>query len=84
MPYRLAYSKIAEREIKRLDSTILRRVINAIEQLQTDPRPRGCKKLVGREEWRIKVGDWRVIYRIEDHVLIVTVIRVSHRSDAYK
>jgi len=56
----------------------------AIFALAEDPRPSGCRKLVGSvDEWRIRVGDWRVIYRIDDGVLVVIVVTVAARSGVY-
>jgi mRNA interferase RelE/StbE len=56
----------------------------AIDQLQANPRPRGCKKLVGQDAWRIRVGDWRVVYLIRDRELLVIVVRVAHRREIYE
>ncbi|MBM3514158.1 MAG: type II toxin-antitoxin system mRNA interferase toxin, RelE/StbE family [Alphaproteobacteria bacterium] len=67
----------------RLDLTVKDRILNAISRLREDPRPPGCKKLIARDEWRIKVGDYRIIYEIHDRVLIIKVVRVGHRSKAY-
>ncbi|MDR1048982.1 MAG: type II toxin-antitoxin system RelE/ParE family toxin [Synergistaceae bacterium] len=60
------------------------RIINAAMALAGNPRPRGCKKLKDRDAYRIRVGDYRVIYEIHDDVLIVLVVRVAHRREAYK
>jgi mRNA interferase RelE/StbE len=64
---------------------VARRVLAAIERLQTNPRPSGCVKLTGsRNDWRIRVGDWRVIYSIDDPTGRVDVSAIRHRSDAYR
>lgn len=59
------------------------RVRDAIRDLANTPRPPGCKKLVGRDGWRIRVGDYRVIYEIDDSTRIVTVVHIGHRRDVY-
>jgi mRNA interferase RelE/StbE len=62
-----------------------RRVLAAIEKLSTNPRPPGCTKLSGfREVWRIRTGNFRTVYRIEDQVLVVEIIRIAHRRDVYR
>ncbi len=56
-----------------------------LRALAEDPRPRGCKKLAGREDiWRVRVGDYRVLYQILDDALLVLVVRVRHRKDVYE
>jgi mRNA interferase RelE/StbE len=59
------------------------RIIKAINELATDPRPPGCKKLTGRPGYRIRVGDYRIIYNIEDKILTVFVIDIGHRKNIY-
>ena len=62
-----------------------RRIVKAVDDLTADPRPPGARGLVGYSDlWRIRVGDYRVIYSIHDTVVIVTVLRVAHRSAAYR
>ena len=58
--------------------------MQAIDKLALVPRPPGCKKLKGRDAYRIRIGEYRVIYEIHDDVLIVLIIRVAHRREAYK
>jgi mRNA interferase RelE/StbE len=83
--YQLITKPSAEKQIARLPSPIRRRVYEALDGLCENPRPRGCVKLEGGEDlWRIRVGDYRVIYTIEDDVLVVLVVRVAHRKDVYR
>lgn len=57
----------------------------AITQLENNPRPPGCRKLVGfQNEWRLRVGDYRVLYVIEDALMLVVVARIAHRREAYR
>jgi mRNA interferase RelE/StbE len=83
--YHLDISAGAEKQMRRLPAKIHERVLNALDGLKKDPRPRGCKKLKGEDNlWRIRVGDYRIAYTIEDDKLIVLVVRVAHRKDVYK
>lgn len=82
--YDLIIKSSAEKEMDRLSARVRGRIVAALEKLRSNPRPRGCLKLKGDDElWRIRVGDYRVIYTIQDDVLIVTVVRVAHRRDVY-
>lgn len=60
------------------------RIIAAIRSLAEEPRPSGVKKLTGREAWRIRVGNYRIIYEIHDQALIVLVVSIGHRQDVYR
>lgn len=84
--YALFISKQAIKDIERLPVRVVPRITKAIEGLRIDPRPAGCKKLKGRVEhlWRIRVGDYRVIYDIKDKVRIVEVREVADRKEIYK
>lgn len=82
--YRIEWKASARKELRGLERAILGRVLTAVEALATDPRPDGCRKLAGsKQSYRIRVGDYRVVYLIEDDRLIVEIIRVRHRSAAY-
>ncbi|WP_353987205.1 type II toxin-antitoxin system RelE family toxin [Ruicaihuangia caeni] len=83
--YRVEFTTAAAKELRKLDTGIRRRILLAIAVLQGDPRPDGCKKLVGESNaWRIRVGDYRVLYEVLDDVLVVTVVRVAHRREVYE
>lgn len=83
--YTITFTTSARRELQKLDGAIVRRIFPKIEALGQDPRPSGCRKLVGTPNlWRIRVGDYRVVYSIEDDVLTIEVIAVRHRRDAYR
>ena len=83
--YRIEFTSAAARQIRKLDRPVRTRLLDAIESLASSPRPDGVKKLASTENaWRIRVGDYRVIYSIEDDVLVVTVVRVAHRREAYR
>jgi mRNA interferase RelE/StbE len=75
----------AERVLKRLDGDMLERIRRAIRGLASEPRPPGYKKLTGYENlYRTRVGDWRIIYAIEDDQLIILVLEISSRGGAYR
>jgi mRNA interferase RelE/StbE len=75
----------AEKTLRRLPKEILSRVDRLLLSLAEDPRPVGCKKLRGYENlYRLRVGDWRLIYAIEDDELVVLVIEISPRGEAYR
>lgn len=80
--YRVEFTSAAARKVRKLDRPVRARLLDAIESLTTSPRPDGVKKLTSTENaWRIRVGDYRIIYSIEDDVLVVTVVRVAHRRE---
>jgi mRNA interferase RelE/StbE len=83
--YAVVFARSARKELQNLDPQVARRIIKQIETLVTDPRPSGVAKLEGATDlWRIRVGQWRVVYRISDRDLLVDVVAVRHRSDAYR
>lgn len=85
MSYRIEVAAAALRQLRKLDQPARRRVQAAIELLAQEPRPAGAKKLVGGEgEWRVRTGDYRIVYEVHDDVLLVLVIAVGHRRDIYK
>ena len=82
--YRVLLESRAEKDLDKLESTVRERVIRRLFLLRQNPRPPGAKKLEGVGfAWRIRIGDWRVIYEINDRRREVQVYRVRHRSDAY-
>jgi len=83
--YRVLLERSVEKDLARLSSEIHERVIAAIQALATNPRPPGCRKLVGsKNDWRIRVGDYRVIFEIADKGRVVRVNRVRHRREVYR
>ena len=83
MTYRVQVAPAAVRQLRKLDPSARRRLLAAIELLAGQPRPAGAKKLVGGDgEWRVRTGDYRVVYEIRDDVLLV--VAVGHRRDIYQ
>ncbi len=82
--YEVVLTKSAERNLARLPSGVLKNVINLLTALQSNPRPTGCKKLKGYKNlWRIRYGDYRIVYAIDDVILLVDVRGIGHRKDIY-
>ena len=83
--YKLTIGSRAAKELSTLSAAVAQRVDAAIVGLGSDPRPHGAKKLKGgRQLWRIRVGDYRIVYSIDDDQSVVDVIGVPHRSKAYR
>jgi len=83
--YRVLLERSAERDLGRLSVEVHDRVIVALRALANNPRPPGCRKLAGsKNDWRIRVGDYRVIYEIADAIRVVSVNRVRHRREVYR
>jgi mRNA interferase RelE/StbE len=83
--YQVAFAPAAERQLRKLAREVQVRIVAAAESLQVNPRPRGVVKLEGSDGfYRIRVGDWRIVYQIEDERLIVLVLRIGHRRDVYR
>lgn len=84
MKYTVLIERYAQKQIMRLDKKAIPVIKSAIASLADNPRPKGYKKLKGEDAYRIRVGDYRVIYEIDDGKIIVTVVSVGHRKDIYK
>jgi mRNA interferase RelE/StbE len=75
----------ARKELEALPDELLARVVRKLDALGDAPRPAGCRKLKGYEDqWRIRVGDWRVVYIIDDAAKLVSVTRIAHRREVYE
>ena len=81
--YTVTISKNAEKQLDSIPVSDVTKILIAIENLANDPRPPGCKKLKGRDAYRIRQGNYRVIYEIFDDILLVDVIAIGHRKDIY-
>ncbi len=83
--YRIEIKSSAAKELEKLPRKMIPRVVTAINGLAENPRPQGVKKLVGFERtYRIRVGDYRILYDIFEKKLIIEIIRIRHRKDVYK
>lgn len=85
MGYSITFARAAERQFRNLTANVQARLQPRIDALADDPRPRGVERLAGSESlYRIRVGDYRVIYAIDEEKLIVLVVRLGHRRDIYR
>jgi len=85
MTYTIEISTSAAKAVDKLEKANRLRVVGAIELLSVDPRPPGAKMLRGGEQgrWRVRVGDYRIVYTIEDDRLLILVLRMAHRREVY-
>jgi len=74
----------AQKEIGKLSKPEQIKVFKVLNVLSENPRPANCKKLIGTDAWRVRVGDYRIVYTIEDKVLRIEIVRVAHRKDVYR
>jgi mRNA interferase RelE/StbE len=84
MKYSLFILRRAQRELSSLSKNDYKKIKKAILSLGDTPRPSGCSKLVGRDGWKIRVGNYRVIYEIDDTVKTITILHIGHRRDVYR
>ena len=82
--YRLLIKPSAGKEIEALPKQDRRRIVAKIASLSRDPRPPGCEKLSGHDRYRLRQGNYRILYEIQDLALIVVVVKVGHRRDVYR
>jgi len=84
MTYSLSILRRAQKELAQVPAGDYERLVEAIHSLGDNPRPSGCRKLSGREGWRIRSGNFRVIYEIDDDQHLVTILHVGNRRDVYR
>ena len=83
--YEIYLERAAERDLKRLATDEFNQIIRKIKGLAVEPRPSGCRKIIGsKNDWRIRVGHYRVIYEVDDKERVVRVFRVKHRKEVYR
>lgn len=86
MPYVVLIKPSAAKELDAIDSAAMRRrIVELIQSLATDPRPPACNKLAGRDSlFRVRAGDYRVVYTVNDQEIVVEVIKIGHRREIYR
>ena len=83
--YSVEFARSARKEIEALDPQVADRIIKRIESLVYDPRPTGIVKLKGAvDQWRIRIGEWRVVYRIDDREKLIDISAIRHRREVYR
>ncbi len=84
MRFQIEILRSAQKSLSQIQSQDQERIIEAIRSLADEPRPHGCKKLSGRDAWRIRVGNYRVIYEIRESKLVVLIVDIGHRKEIYR
>ncbi len=82
--YEIEFAKSAAKELQKLEKAEGKTIAKAIYGLANNPRPVGVKKLVGQKVWRLRVGDYRVIYEVHDSKVLVIILKVAHRREVYR
>ena len=80
--YKIYFKRSAVKDLKKISKGNLQRIINRIDLIKKDPRPPGCEKLSGQERCRVRQGNYRIVYSIQDNQFIIQVVKARHRSDA--
>ncbi len=81
--YRIEFRKSVEKELKGIPKKDQIRILQRVEELSLDPRPPLCKKLSGQERYRLRQGNYRILYEIYDNRLVIVVVKVGNRRDVY-
>lgn len=82
--YRLVFKRSVAKDLRTIPNQDVACILNCIDSLAENPRPRGCEKLSGQEKYRVRQGAYRIIYEIRDRELVITVVRIAHRRDVYQ
>lgn len=82
--YSLLIKPSAVKELEALPTKDRRKIVTRIEGLASEPRPHGCEKLSGLEQYRVRQGDYRVVYGVDDDAGVVLVVKIGHRRDVYR
>jgi mRNA interferase RelE/StbE len=82
--YKIVVKRSVAKDLRPIPNEDVQRILKKIEQLAQDPRPPGSEKLSGEEKYRVRQGNYRILYTIEDEIVTVTVVKVGHRRDVYR
>ncbi|MBE2223839.1 MAG: type II toxin-antitoxin system RelE/ParE family toxin [Anaerolineae bacterium] len=82
--YKIVLKQSVAKDLRPIPNKDVKRILQKIEQLAQDPRPPGSEKLTGEEKYRVRQGDYRILYRIEDEIVTVFIVKVGHRRDVYQ
>jgi mRNA interferase RelE/StbE len=83
-PYRIVVKQSVAKDLKKISKKEVERILSAIQSLATTPRPAQSKKLSGQEKYRLRQGNYRILYSIEDRDLVICVVKVGNRRDIYR
>ncbi len=81
--YKIVIDRFAQKQLGKISPPHFNRIVKAVNDLANNPRPNGYRKLTGRSGYRIRIGDYRVIYNIKDNILTIFIIEIGHRKDIY-
>jgi mRNA interferase RelE/StbE len=84
LAYQVLIKPTAEKQIAKLPKKIQKQIIIKLRELRLNPRPHDCRKLTNEDLYKLRVGDYRIIYQIQDEILYVTIVRVGHRKEVYR
>jgi mRNA interferase RelE/StbE len=82
--YKVVFRKSVAQDLRRIPKRDLRRILSTIDSLSEEPRPRGIEKLSGQEKYRVRQGNYRIIYEIKEDEVVVVVVKVGHRRNVYR
>jgi mRNA interferase RelE/StbE len=83
--YQIEWKGSAQKELRKLPTEMIPKIMEAVDALSKNPFPLNCRKLTGSEQtWRIRIGNYRVIYNVFSSILVIEIVRVAHRKDAYR
>ncbi len=82
--YKIVFNQSVAKDLRPIPNKDVKRILNRIDQLAHDPRPPGSRKLSGEEKYRIRQGNYRILYTIQDEIITVTIVKISHRRDVYR
>jgi mRNA interferase RelE/StbE len=82
--YEIRFKKSVVKDLRRISTQDVRRILGRIDALSGDPRPFDCTRLTGLDNYRVRVGRYRILYQIEDNYLVVQIIKIAHRSTVYR
>jgi len=82
--YDLRIKPSAVKELEALQATDRRRIVSKIQNLAVEPRPQGCEKLTGQDRFRLRQGDFRILFEVDDGLRTVTIVKIGHRRDVYR
>ena len=82
--YRITFKKSVTKDLRTIPKSDIKKILNKIDTLSENPRGEGCIKLSGKENYRVRQGFYRIVYEIQDNILVVNVVKVAHRYQVYK
>ena len=82
--YKVYFKESVEKDLRQIPQKEIKKILRRIETLTVNPRPQGCEKLTGQERYRIRQGQYRILYSIQDNELTIWVVKISHRKDVYR